>query len=191
LYRTCHGRSALFSTFSRCGAAGYVANGRVASEKSRKLFVDESSLYNALDFRRVRRQFLRMAQALNEKQADLLRFLTRQTDPVPTDDLDGRIIRALKLRECIVERNGHVSVTEEGRAALEDKPQRRRRGRRPNVEKTAGHARAQAIRRAIAALERALPSEAEVAVGNIFAYADDVVDGFRKYARKLETRGKE
>jgi hypothetical protein len=148
-------------------------------------------LHNALDFPHTRRQFLAMAQALNEKQADLLRFLTRQADPVPTDDLDGRIIRALKLRECIVERNGHVSVTEEGRAALEDKPQRRRRGRRPNVEKTAGHARAQAIRRAIAALERALPSEAEVAVGNIFAYADDVVDGFRKYARKLETRGKD
>jgi hypothetical protein len=148
-------------------------------------------LYNALDFPHARRQFLSMAQTLNEKQADLLRFLTRQSDPVPTDDLDGRIIRALKLRECIVERNGHVSVTEEGRAALEDKPQRRRRGRRPNVEKTAGHARAQAIRRAIAALERALPSEAEVAVGNIFAYADDVVDGFRKYARKLETRGKD
>ena len=59
------------------------------------------------------------------------------------------------------------------------------------MEKTAGHARAQAIRRAIEALERALPNEAEVAVGNIFAYADDVVDGFRKYARKLETRGKD
>lgn len=132
-----------------------------------------------------------MSQALNEKQADLLRFLTRQNDPVPTDELDGRVVRALKSRDCIVERNGRVTVTDEGRAALEDKPQRRRRGRRPNVEKTAGHARAQAIRRAIAALELALPKEAEVAVGNIFAYADDVVDGFRKYARKLETRGKD
>ncbi|HEX2211099.1 MAG TPA: hypothetical protein VHG93_25675 [Longimicrobium sp.] len=132
-----------------------------------------------------------MAQALNEKQADLLRFLNRQSDPVPTDELDGRVVRALKSRDCIVERNGRVMVTDEGRAALEDKPQRRRRGRRPNVEKTAGHARAQAIRRAIAALEMALPKEAEVAVANIFAYADDVVDGFRKYARKLETRGKD
>lgn len=132
-----------------------------------------------------------MAQALNEKQADLLRFLTRQSDPVPTDELDGRVVRALKSRGCIVERTGRVMVTDEGRAALEDKPQRRRRGRRPNVEKTAGHARAQAIRRAIGALELALPKEAEVAVGNIFAYADDVVDGFRKYARKLETRGKD
>jgi hypothetical protein len=121
---------------------------RIASEKFDKLFPDERFGEKGLDFTHARRQFLRMAQTLNEKQADLLRFLTRQSDPVPTDDLDGRIIRALKLRECIEERNGHVTVTEEGRAALEDKPQRRRRGRRPNVEKTAGHARASPGRQA-------------------------------------------
>lgn len=141
-----------------------------------------------LAFRRRGQQLSRMSQTLNEKQADLLRYLSRQSGPVPTDDLDGRVIRALKSRECVVERNGMVSVTDEGLAALESKPVRRRRGRRPNVEKTAGHARAQAIRRALDALERALPKDAEVAVGNIFAYADDVVDGFRKYARRLEKR---
>ena len=133
--------------------------------------------------------FVSMSQVLNEKQADLLRHLNRQSGPISTADLDGRVVRALKSRACISEvRAGWVVVTDEGRAALESKPTRRRRGRRPNVEKTAGHARAQAIRRAIAALERALPSEAEVAVGNIFAYADDVVDAFRKYARNLERR---
>ena len=133
-----------------------------------------------------------MSQTLNEKQVDLLRLLNRQNGPVSTADLDGRIVRALKSRACITEvRSGWIEVTEEGRAALESKPTRRRRGRRPNVEKTAGHARAQAIRRAIDSLELALPKDAEVAVGNIFAYADDVVDGFRKYARKLETRGKD
>lgn len=130
-----------------------------------------------------------MSQILNEKQADLLRFLNRQNGPVSTEDLDGRVIRALKSRDCITVRNGLITVTDKGRAALESKPARRRRGRRPNVEKTAGHARAQAIRRALEGLERALPKEAEVAVGNIFAYADDVVDAFRKYARRLETRG--
>ncbi len=128
-----------------------------------------------------------MSLTLNEKQADLLRFLNRQTGPVSSAELDGRVVRALLSRACIKEvRSGWIEVTDEGRAALESKPQRRRRGRRPNVEKTAGHARAQAIRRAIEQLERALPNEAEVAVGNIFAYADDVVDGFRKYARNLE-----
>lgn len=55
------------------------------------------------------------------------------------------------------------------------------------VEEPSARSRAQAIRRAIEALELALPKEAEVAVGNIYAYADDVVDGFREYARKLET----
>jgi hypothetical protein len=145
----------------------------------------------ALDFSRAAQQFSSMSLTLNEKQTDLLRFLTRQSAPVSTEGLDGRVVRALKSRECIVERNGHISVTDEGRAALETTPVRKRRGRRPNVEKTAGHARAQAIRRAIASLELALPKEAEVAVGNIFAYADDVVDGFRKYARKLETPGKD
>jgi hypothetical protein len=144
-----------------------------------------------LAFLAARKQFSSMSLTLNEKQTDLLRFLTRQSAPVSTEGLDGRVIRALKSRDCIVERNGHISVTEEGRAALDTTPVRRRRGRRPNVEKTAGHARAQAIRRAIQALELALPKEAEVAVGNIFAYADDVVDGFRKFARKLETRGKD
>ena len=130
-----------------------------------------------------------MSLRLNEKQADLLRFLNRQNGPVSTADLDGRIVRALLSRACIQEvRSGWIAVTDDGRAALESKPQRRRRGRRPNVEKTAGHARAQAIRRAIEALELALPNDAEVAVGNIFAYADDVVDGFRKYARRLEQK---
>lgn len=130
-----------------------------------------------------------MSLMLNEKQADLLRFLNRQTGPVSSTDLDGRVVRALKSRDCIKEvRSGWIEVTEEGRAALESKPARRRRGRRPNVEKTAGHARAQAIRRALEALELALPKDAEVAVGNIFAYADDVVDGFRKYARSLEKK---
>jgi hypothetical protein len=133
--------------------------------------------------------FERMMLKLNEKQADLLRFLNRQSGPISSAELDGRVVRALISRSCIQEvRNGFIEVTEEGRAALESKPQRRRRGRRPNVEKTAGHARAQAIRRAIEALELALPKEAEVAVGNIFAYADDVVDGFRKYARRLEQK---
>jgi len=130
-----------------------------------------------------------MSLMLNEKQTDLLRFLSRQTSPVSSAELDGRVVRALKSRGCIREvRSGWIEATDEGRAALESKPVRRRRGRRPNVEKTAGHARAQAIRRALESLELALPKDAEVPVGNIFAYADDVVDGFRKYARNLERK---
>ena len=126
---------------------------------------------------------------LNDKQADLLRYLDRQSGPVPASELDGRVIRALRSRELIQEQDGLVAVTPEGRAALESKPARRTRGRRPAVEKSAGHARAQAIRRALEALEGALPKDAEVAVGPIFAYADDVVQGFRRYARQIERKG--
>lgn len=126
---------------------------------------------------------------LNDKQADLLRFLSRQgAGPVSSADLDGRVIRALRSRGCISDaRPGWVQVTDLGRSALETTlPERPRRGRRSNAEKSSGYARAQAIRRALDVLESAVPSEAEVAVGAIFAYADDVVDGFRRYARRLE-----
>jgi hypothetical protein len=129
-----------------------------------------------------------MPNRLNDKQADLLRFLERQSAPVPVTDLDGRVVRALRSRACIRESGGMVEVTDEGRAALTAAPPVRRRGRRPAAEKSAGHGRAQAIRRALDALERALPRDAEVAVGPIFAYADDVVQGFRRYARSLERR---
>jgi hypothetical protein len=51
--------------------------------------------------------------------------------------------------------------------------------------RSAGAARAAAIWRAVELLERALPSNTEVLVGSMMAAADDVVDGFRKYARDL------
>ncbi len=126
----------------------------------------------------------------NEKQADLLRFLDRQNGPVPVSDLDGRIVRALRSRALVAEDGGMVTVTEQGRAALSTTTApERKRGRRPAVEKSPGHARAQAIRRALDSLQAALPTDAEVAVGPIFAYADDVVQGFRRYARSLERKG--
>jgi hypothetical protein len=132
-----------------------------------------------------------MTSALNDKQADLLRYLYRQTGPVPTAHLDGRIVRALKSRRYVEERDGWVTVSDAGRAAFEQngapEPKRRRR-RRTSAEAGAGHARAQAIHRAVETLELALPKDAEVAVGSIFAYADDVVEGLRKHARSLEKR---
>ena len=45
--------------------------------------------------------------------------------------------------------------------------------------------RAEAIIRAVEALELALPRDAELMVGDIPAYADDVVAGLRGYARQL------
>lgn len=126
-----------------------------------------------------------MVQKLNEKQVDLLRFLQRQTTPVRSADLDGRVVRALKSRSCIEERNGVVRLTENGRALLHEGPPPRRRARRVSAERGAVQARSQTILRALEMLENALPAEAEVAVGSMFAYADDVVAGFRAYARDL------
>jgi hypothetical protein len=131
-----------------------------------------------------------MLPTLNEKQAELLRYLYRQTGPVPTAHLDGRIVRALKSRKYIDERGGWVTVSDAGREAYEKKDhvKTRQRRRRSSVANGAGHARAHAVHRAIEALEVALPKDAEVVVGRMFAYADDVVEALRRHARKLEKR---
>lgn len=124
---------------------------------------------------------------LSDSQADLLRHLARQATPVRKDELDGRVVRALRSRKLIEVRNGLVSISEAGRQRLDAglRPKRRRRFA-ASAEARSRQARAETIYRAIDALELALPREAEVAVGEIFAYADDVVRGFRNYARTLE-----
>ncbi|MDB4948478.1 MAG: hypothetical protein JWM27_1127 [Gemmatimonadetes bacterium] len=127
-----------------------------------------------------------MSETLNEKQFDLLRYLYRQTGPVPSDHLDGRVVRALRSRKLIAEAKGWVSITDPGRGRFEEAVRRRRSGPQRGGEGAHRNARAEAIQRAIEALELALPKDAEVAVGPIFAYADDVVEGFRQYARRIE-----
>lgn len=128
-----------------------------------------------------------MNATLSEKQIDLLRYLNRQNGAVMAGNLDGRIVRALKSRKFVEVRGGMVRVTEAGRAEAEN-PTRRKRVRRSRAPEAAPRqARAEAINRALEALELALPKDAEVAVGSIFAYADDVVQGFRKHARRLST----
>lgn len=129
-----------------------------------------------------------MTTTLNEKQTDLLRYLSRQTGPVPVDHLDGRVVRALKSRSLIEERNGWVSVSGRGRSEFETKIRRRRAFSPHSIESGARTARAESIRRAIDALELALPKDAEVMIGDMPAYADDVMEGLRRYVRRLEGR---
>lgn len=126
-----------------------------------------------------------MSNELNDKQIDLLRHLYRQTGPALGDHLDGRVVRALRSRGLVAEtRDGWVSLTDAGREAFEKL--RRRRVASPMVESgTPRQARAEAIIRAVEALELALPRNAEVMVGDMPAYADDVVAGLRGYARQL------
>ncbi|HEX5726714.1 MAG TPA: hypothetical protein VFX98_14660 [Longimicrobiaceae bacterium] len=127
-----------------------------------------------------------MSTTLNDKQVDLLRYLYRQTGPVPTEHLDGRVVRALKSRDFVQERNGWVSVSDAGKAEFEQKIRRRRVSNPIVGEMHARKARAEAIHRAIEALELALPRDAELMVGDMPAYADDVMEGLRRFARRLE-----
>jgi type II secretory pathway predicted ATPase ExeA len=127
-----------------------------------------------------------MENTLNEKQTDLLRYLSRQTGPVPADHLDGRVVRALKSRQLIDERNGWVSVSVQGRDEFETKIRRRRAFSPLSSESGTRNARAESIKRAIDALELALPRDAELMVGEMPAYADDVMEGLRRFARRLE-----
>lgn len=118
---------------------------------------------------------------LNERQEGLLRLLLRQGE-APWEEVDGRVTRSLLSRGLAVLQGDVVTPTPAGRAYFDQEaPQVRRRGR-----KRKENARSAVIRRAVHKLESAIPPGAEVLVGNIMAAADDVVDGFRKHARKLD-----
>ena len=121
---------------------------------------------------------------LNDKQVDLLRSLYRQTGPVLVDNLDGRVVRALRSRGLVQTKGEWLSLTDAGKTEFEKL--RRRRVVSPHSEVASPrHARAEAIIRAVEALELALPRDAELMVGDMPAYADDVVQGLRGFARQL------
>lgn len=125
-----------------------------------------------------------MTIPLNDKQLDLLRHLYRQTGPALVDHLDGRVVRALRSRGMVVEKGGWLSLTDAGRSEFEKV--RRRRVTNPHAEGgTPRQARAEAIIRAVEALELALPRGSEVMVGDMPAYSDDVLAGLRGFARRL------
>jgi DNA-binding MarR family transcriptional regulator len=120
---------------------------------------------------------------LNEKQVDLLRHLYRQTGPALSDHLDGRVVRALRSRGMVDEKAGWLSLTDSGREAFE-KLRRRRVGSREEAN-ASRNARAEAIIRAVEALEVALPRGVEVMVGDMPANVDDITQGLRGFARRL------
>lgn len=124
------------------------------------------------------------AGKLSHRQEDLLREILRRGS-VDSDKVDLRTARALSARGLIHEGDSQLTATPAGAAHFETQPTsngRRRRGR--PVRK---HPRAEAIMKAVAALEQALPPDAEVLVGSIMCGADDVTAGFRGLARKLNT----
>ncbi|HST61605.1 MAG TPA: hypothetical protein VLK84_23070, partial [Longimicrobium sp.] len=101
---------------------------------------------------------------VNNTQEDMLRLLAQSETPVPFDDLDGRVVRALEGRGLVRKADGIVLLTEAGRAFYESKVRRRRRARSgwtksapAPVEGTEDRgSRAEAIREAVDALQRAV-----------------------------------
>lgn len=122
---------------------------------------------------------------LNDAQTDLLRYLCRQSGPVPADHVDGRVARALIARGFVGEHEGWVSPTPEGAAHFSSQIRRRRRAG-AGAEAGSRAARGETILRALESIELAIPRDAEVHVGgDTFAYADDVISGLRAFARQL------
>lgn len=124
-----------------------------------------------------------LATTLNEKQVDLLRALHREGRPVHSEGFDGRVVRALCLRGLVAENAEMLRLTESGAAEFE---RLRRRRIAPGGAQTATReARAEAIVRAAQALQLALPSAAEVMVGDMTANGVDILEALRRYAREL------
>lgn len=132
-----------------------------------------------------------MTTTLNDRQSELLRQLYKRAEPLPVDEVDGRVVRALRQRDLVVveEDEGTVRLSEAGRTEYERKIRRRRAVGSHLADLGARTARAEAIHRALDALDRAFPRDVLLPVGDTAHAADDVLTAIRAYARRLEGRG--
>lgn len=122
---------------------------------------------------------------LSQAQESMLRYLVRQEGRVPADHLDGRSLRVLVDRGLVTRQSGWVAPTELGRTHLEQHAARERDARRRRAGSGQASARAEAVLRAADEIEHALPKGAELMVGGVPVYGDDVVAGIRRYAREM------
>jgi glutathione S-transferase len=99
--------------------------------------------------------------------------------------VDGRVVRALLARGLIRRRDGWIAPTEEATVHLAAHDRQGREARARRAAQSPQNARAEAVLRAVEELEKAVPSDAEVIVGDQPAYADDVLAGLRRFAREL------
>ena len=119
----------------------------------------------------------------------MLRYLVRQDGRVPVDHLDGRSLRVLVARGFVSRQSGWATYTDAGRAHLEQHAARERHARLRRAASGESSARAEAVLRAADELELAMPRGAELMVGGMPAYGDDVVAGIRRYAREVMLGG--
>lgn len=130
---------------------------------------------------------------LNDRQEDLLRALVQEDAPVPVDDLDGRVIRALEGRGLVRRSEGRVAVTEEGRSFYERRVRRRRRARAGYAHTAAAapeaderKTRARLLRNAVEALHRVIGDAEEIEVGDLNATAADALAALGELADRIE-----
>ena len=122
---------------------------------------------------------------LSEKQEEVLRYILRQTGPVPEDHVDGRVMRALLSRNLVTSSGGWVRPTDVAATFLHRHAKRERQTSVRRATQSARGARGEAILRAVDLLEEALPRDAELMIGGHPAYGDDIVAGLRRMARAM------
>ena len=129
---------------------------------------------------------------VNTAQEDMLRQLALAEGPVPFDDLDGRVVRALEGRGLVSKDGGLVGITDEGRSFYESKVRRRRRARSGWVreavaDETADRSgRAQSIRDAVDALRRAIGSAETIEIGDLDAPAESAFEALLELADRID-----
>lgn len=131
---------------------------------------------------------------VNTTQEDMLRQLALAEQPVPFDDLDGRVVRALEGRGLVTKSDGLVLLTDAGRAFYESKVRRRRRARSGWVKASPlpaegtedRRARAQSIREAVDALQRCVGGMDQLQVGDLDSTADEAFAALLELADRIE-----
>ena len=131
---------------------------------------------------------------VNSTQEDMLRQLALAESPVPFDDLDGRVVRALEGRGLVRRAGGLVELTDAGRAFYESKVRRRRRARSGWVKAASQQhegtedrsVRARSIREAVDALQRAVGSMDTLEIGDLETVAGDAFTGLLDLADRIE-----
>jgi hypothetical protein len=122
---------------------------------------------------------------LSPSQAELLRHLTLAEEPVPADELDGRVLRALCWRGLAVVEEGHARATDEGRQHFETKVKKRRRVRSERHVPSDAAERAEMVLQVVRQLETALPRTMRHAVGDLHVDTPELLAALEEYALQL------
>jgi hypothetical protein len=138
---------------------------------------------------------------LNSTQEDMLRQLALAESPVPFDDLDGRVVRALEGRGLVRREDGRVVLTDSGREFYQSRVRRRRRARAGGWATTSQPVQpaeepadienraAQSLREAVDILRHAIGGADPIEVADMEAPADETFAALIELADRIESGG--